>query len=122
MTSFALPVKNMVSMRRLGLLSVFLGMFTPLHAENLTPPNEPHDDLFYVCYKKCRDNYTIRAPLAGFTHHQYLGCVIQRTPCDKVCHPHCAPPHPSLHLFGQYNTYQQALNSFYMCAYSGSEP
>ena len=108
----------------------------------LTPPHEPKDDSFYVCYLKCRINYTVRAPMLAYKKFKYLGCMISKVPCDTLCvknsscHPaklskmsrkpcssHCVTqvllcPPVKLKSFGWFNNYPQALNAFYRCAYS----
>lgn len=105
---------------------------------SLTPPAEPKDDSFYICYEKRFPNnvYTqgptprsnSRRPCATFSSgkaifpdyvtYKYIGCIISRLPChlytsDKF-HAHALP----LKQFQWMNTYPKALNSFYRCAYS----
>ena len=107
----------------------------------LTPPHEPKDDSFYVCYLKCRINYTVHAPMLAYKKFKYLGCMISRVPCANICvknasYPQvklstmshkpcgsncvakmsCAPT--KLKPFGWFNNYPEALNAFYRCAYS----
>lgn len=116
----------------LGILGFFLWL--PLHASDssLTPAHEPYDDSFFVCYETCRSHYVINSLLHRYFQYQYLGCRISRQPCcqhrlkkrcqyilkKKCCKPihYTAPCH--LKEFGWYNTYLQALNGFYRCAYN----
>ena len=91
---------------------------SPLAAAPLTPPNEPKENNFYVCFDKRRINTIDYSPLLEYQRYQYTGCVISRIPCcdymikDKDC-----PPRP-LNLFAWFNNYPDALNAFYRCAYS----
>ena len=87
-------------------------------AASLTPPHEPKENSFYVCYEQGRVHHIVKAPIANYRKYQYLGCSITRTPCYASCvkGAHC-PPFP-LKLFGWFNNYPQALNAFYRCAYS----
>jgi hypothetical protein len=89
-----------------------------LQAVPLTPPYEPRDDSFYVCYTKCRVNYSLRAPLATYRKLKYSGCVITRKPCDDICIKKINCPAVKLKLFDWFHTYTAALNGFYRCAYS----
>ena len=107
-----------VDLKGLILLSAALCVAGFAAANSLTPPREPKENSFYVCYEKCRIHHTVRAPLATYRKYQYLGCTISRTPCDASCvkRANC-PPYP-LKLFGWFNNYPQTLNAFYRCAYS----
>lgn len=109
----------------------------------LTPPNEPHDANFYVCYANRTVHCSIRAFYARYQLFKYNGCIISRTPCNlhKVnrpecrnvklrpppgatgCHPYperknCCPDPCRMKSFGCFDTYLQALNAFYRCAYN----
>lgn len=89
-----------------------------VQAHPLTPPHEPKEDSFYVCYDRCYVHHSIRAPLNTYRKLRYKGCVISRVPCNASCvkKKHC-PPVP-LKLFGWFNNYPQSLNAFYRCAYN----
>lgn len=87
-------------------------------AAPLTPPQEPKEDSFYVCYKERHVNYSIRAPLNTYRKFKYTGCSISRIPCDATCVKKVNCPPVKLKLFDWFNTYPQALNAFYRCAYS----
>lgn len=98
-------------------LYLFLSVSSVLNAAPLTPPCEPKDDSFYVCYNERHINYSIRAPLATYRKYKYLGCSISRVPCDATCVKKINCQH-TLKLFDWFNNYPQALNAFYRCAYS----
>lgn len=97
---------------------MLLGVACFANASPLTPPHEPKDDSFYVCYEGCRINYSVRAPLVTYRKYKYLGCSITRIPCDAACVKKVNCPPVKLKLFGWFNNYPQALNAFYRCAYS----
>jgi len=87
-------------------------------ANSLTPPNEPKENSFYVCYERCSTDYSVRAPLLSYQKLKYIGCTINRTPCDTLyVKPHNGPP-VKLRSFGWFNNYHQTMNAFYRCAYS----
>lgn len=97
------------------------------HANSLTPPNEPQNNSFYVCYKTYRTHHSVAAPLSVFRKYQYLGCIITREPCYKIrvktkfcplpyAKNQCCPRRV-LKKFGWFNNYPDALNAFYRCAY-----
>ncbi|OGV41513.1 MAG: hypothetical protein A3F46_00230 [Legionellales bacterium RIFCSPHIGHO2_12_FULL_42_9] len=129
------------------LVLLSLALFTASYAtvNLLTPPHEPKDDSFYVCYLKCRINYTVHAPMLAYKKFKYMGCMISKAPCDTICvkNPSCHPAKlikmsrkpcvsncvtkivtqityrpVTLKSFGWFNNYPQALNAFYRCAYS----
>ncbi len=93
-------------------------LIAPAHATPLTPPGEPKENNFYVCFDKRRVNIIQYAPLVQYKKYQYTGCIISRIPCCdyKIETPNC-PPRP-LNLFAWFNNYPDALNAFYRCAYS----
>lgn len=101
---------------------------TTANANPLTPPYEPHDNVFHVCYEKRVVEYSIRAMSSAlvsdmksplrYQKYKYVGCSISRTSCcelktNKAHHRPCR-----LKPFGQFNNYPQSLNAFYRCAYS----
>lgn len=129
------------------LLSTFLCfMSLCVNANSLTPPNEPSNDSFYVCYKECIKDHTMMTLFLDYELHHYVGCMISRVPCfsyvlkQKKCYStektmccnvkngtkpqerkkiivrQCYKDH--LKQFGWFNTYPKALNAFYRCAYS----
>jgi len=99
-------------------------------AELLTPPNEPQDNVFYVCYTKRVIEYSIRPQLSAevsqtlsrlvYHKYKYKGCIISRTSCCDLAlkvrksHQQSCKMKP----FGLFNNYPQSLNAFYRCAYS----
>ena len=97
---------------------ILLGFASLAYAKPLTPPHEPKDDSFYVCYESCRVFHSTRAPLATYRKFKYLGCSISRTPCHVSCIKKTNCPPVKLKLFGWFNNYPQSLNAFYRCAYT----
>lgn len=135
-----MSLKNDKRMRFFLLLFFALNvlMLSHANARSLTPPNEPKDDSFYICYEKrfannvmpqvpsVRKNCVGACLINGISHtifptyvtYKYIGCIISRLPChlytgDKF---HARPEH--LKQFQWMDTYPKALNSFYRCAYS----
>jgi hypothetical protein len=53
---------------------------------NLTPPNQPQDNDFYVCYQKRfpKQKITLKGTCIAYHKLRYLGCIISRTPCHKL--------------------------------------
>lgn len=122
---------------KLMLLSMIYYSSGGFAMRSLTPPAEPKDDSFYICYeKRFLNNVTTQEPipctrgtgacarrnthtiLPMFKSYKYIGCIISRLPCqmytgDKF---HARPAH--LRQFQWMDTYPKALNSFYRCAYS----
>lgn len=101
-------------------------------SESLTPPNEPKNNSFYVCYKTYKVHHSVAAPFTLFRKYQYLGCMISRQPCYMIgaknkpypvvhpnnkCYPQKCCPQGGLRKFGWFNNYPDALNAFYRCAY-----
>lgn len=107
-----------ICLKEIVLLTLSMLYANTLIADTLTPAYEPRDDSFYVCYAKCRVNYSLRAPLATYRRLKYSGCIISRKPCDDLCYKKVNCPAVKLKLFDWYNTYTAALNGFYRCAYS----
>lgn len=117
-------------------LICWLIAFPLFAAENLTPTHEPYGSSFYVCYEYTKQRYIIKS-LMPYAQLRYLGCRITRTPCCQIKTKFCPGVQiskrcrlgrvvqvkscPTCHLksFGWYNTYLQALNGFYRCAYNG---
>lgn len=96
---------------------IFLGMGYA-HAASLTPPHEPRNNSFYVCYERCHIQHSVRTLIATYRKFEYTGCTISRQPCRAICFKKSGcPPHP-LKQFGWFNNYPQTLNAFYRCAYS----
>lgn len=107
-----------IYLKSITLLCITFFLAGNAHAVPLTPPQEPKENSFYVCYEKCHIHHSVRAPLSLYRKYQYLGCTIIRTPCDAVCINKINCPPIKLKLFGWFNNYPQALNAFYRCAYS----
>ena len=107
-------------MRRINCFQfiVLFGLMNQAIADDLTPKLEPKDAIFFVCYQACRVNYSVSAPLATYDAYEYIGCVIQRTPCYHVRQQKNHKRSRPLNVFGQFNNYPDALNAFYRCAYS----
>ena len=95
-----------------------LSMTHAVQARPLTPPNEPKEDSFYVCYDRCYVHHSVRAPLNTYRKLKYAGCMISRVPCNLSCAKKGRHPSAPLKLFGWFNNYPQTLNAFYRCAYS----
>ena len=135
-----MSLKNEMHMRHFILLCLALNTvaLSTAGARSLTPPNEPKDDSFYICYEKrcpnkvmpqvpsvpkncfgaCIVNAVTHTILPTYVSYKYIGCIISRLPChlytgDKF---HARPEH--LRQFQWMDTYPKALNSFYRCAYS----
>lgn len=87
-------------------------------AASITPPQEPKENTFYVCYAERHVNTSIRAPLNIYRKFKYTGCSISRTPCKTLSITKVNCPQAKLKLFDLFNNYPQALNAFYRCAYS----
>lgn len=102
------------------ILSVIIGtvIMNAVAARALTPPEEPRDDSYYICYEKRFPNTVTHALLPNYTTYKYIGCTISRLPCQLYCGDkfHARPEH--LRQFQWMDTYPKALNSFYRCAYS----
>lgn len=104
------------------LLSAALSILTSFNAftHSLTPPGEPKNDSFYICYENRLPNEATHAVFSRYCTYKYLGCVISRVPCHLICGDEKfgkSAPKPR-HQFQWVNTYPKALNSFYRCAYS----
>lgn len=136
-----------IGLTRLVITGMSFFPATLLYASSLTPPHEPHDNSFYVCYKQCHIKRSLYAPLAVYHKYQYRGCMISRKPCTTMVlrKKHCSIPVVTMPTckscatakpcatilrkqvscppitmksFGWFDTYPQALNAFYRCAYS----
>lgn len=96
-----------------------------LNANRLTPPDEPKDDSFYICYeKRCPNTVTASPPVlmipgTSYTQLKYVGCMISQIPCEAICDDKFKAHPIKLKQFSWANNYPQALNAFYRCAYSG---
>ena len=88
------------------------------HAEPLTPPHEPVNNSFYVCYAERRVDTIIYSPLLTYQKYQYHNCMISRTNCCNHVIERPNRPPQKLQLFGWFDNYPQSLNAFYRCAYS----
>lgn len=113
------------SMPRMMLLVVTSLLTCQVLANRLTPPNEPRDDSFFICYqKRCPITISVSPPVlmipgSHFTKYKYVGCIISRTPCDAICEKKRKGPPIKYKQFSWASNYPQALNAFYRCAYSG---
>lgn len=63
-------------------------LLTNAFAHRLTPPDEPRNDSFYVCYKHSRTQTIIHAPLANYKDIHYMGCMIDTRPCASILIKH----------------------------------
>lgn len=118
----------MHSQRLLMLTTSIAGLLLvqTLQANSLTPPLEPKDDSFYICYeKRCRNNVMVSSPpifiipAFKYTKYKYIGCIISRIPCELIEGDKFVAEHPWRYIqFSWANNYPQALNAFYRCAYS----
>lgn len=106
------------------------------NADPLTPPNQPVDDSFFVCYQY-RSPHLKSCRILRYFRYKYRGCIISKIPCNAIPLPKiCAPKEilikktatvvtapvccvATYKLFYWYDNYPQALNAFYRCAYSG---
>ena len=84
----------------------------------LTPPHEPKDNNFYICFDKRRVNTIHYVPLLNYHKYRYHGCMISRTSCCNHKILEKDSPSTPLKLFGWFDNYPDALNAFYRCAYS----
>lgn len=108
-------------------------------ANPLTPPHEPRDNDFYVCYAHRFTKVEICKGCIKYRKFKYEGCMISRAPCSTIPIKCKAAPHqkspkiamdkdagikqkgclrPAMKQFYWYNNYPQALNAFYRCAYT----
>lgn len=99
---------------------IILANMNYTYAKPLTPPREPKIHSYYVCYEKCQINYTIRGIALPYQYrkYQYIGCSIETRPCNTICWKKGKKRHKQLKIFDWFETYPQALNAFYRCAYS----
>jgi len=97
---------------------LFITSTSMSYAGPLTPPREPKENSFYICYERCRIKYSIKAPLALYRKYQYVGCTIETRPCDDICKTKNKVCRYKLKLFDWFDNYPHALNAFYRCAYS----
>jgi len=102
-----------------ALLSIAFSLTAYAIPEPLTPPNEPKDNSFYICYDERRVSTVIYDPFINYDKYQYVGCMISRTSCCNYEVQQKNTPPTQLKLFGWFDNYPQALNAFYRCAYSG---
>src|SRR5437879_323506 len=101
----------------LTIYTLFFTMGTAV-AGSLTPPEEPKNDSFYICYEQRLPNDIAYDVFAKFTGFKYIGCIISRLPCHLYCGDKFHAQPANLKQFQWVNTYPKALNSFYRCAYS----
>lgn len=79
------------------------------HSNSLTPPNQPQNNRYYVCYKA--RSYEAQDKFSRYYKYHYHGCIITTLPCKYKGGTHNK-------YFGKFDTYKQTLNAFYRCAYS----
>jgi len=107
-----------VYQKSVAALSIALYAINVAHAESLTPPYEPMNNSFYVCYLERRVDSVVYTPLAAYEKYQYTDCIISRQNCCTHIIERPNRPPQKLQLFGWFDNYPQSLNAFYRCAYS----
>ncbi len=105
-------------------ITAFLAFSTALFimgiatARSLTPPEEPKNDSYYICYEKRFPNKVVRSLAPNYRSFKYIGCIISHVPCHLYCGDKFHARPARLKQFQWMSTYPDALNSFYRCAYS----